>query len=284
MQQFFLNIEQVLDLFFAELPAGVYPTDRADDPDTDNRSYSSSELRAMSQLFANLYSNLDDIYENKFVTTIQPDGLNAWEVDYFAAVQDATLSFSTRQANLLAAVRAVGSISLPAISNIVAGILAPYGLSFAILPYSGQSNGTTQGAWLLGISQLGLDTFLALEDPLRGTGLGAGQTPLDCNLNYAAAGLTAQDLLNIQATAYTYEVQIYGNASAATLATIDAQLTAKEPARSTHIITNNAAGPTSSTVLDLGSFTGDTFTNIIDAGLFTVPAATYDVWDFGSFT
>lgn len=284
MQQFFLNVDQILDLFFGELPDGVYADDRANDPDPDNRSYSSSELLAMSTLLAGMYDNLDDIYQNKFVSTIQPDGLNAWEVDYFAAVQDSLLPFNVRQANLLAAVRAVGSIALPAIQNLVAGILAPFGLSFAILPYCGQSNGTTQGAWVLGLSQLGLDTFLALEDPLIGTGLGVGETPLDCNLNYAAAGLTAQDLANIQATAYTYEVLIYGNANADTLATLDRVLTQKEPARSTHIITNNASGPVSSTVLDLGSFTGDTFTNIIDAGLFTVPAATYDVWDFGSFT
>lgn len=281
--QFFPNVEQVLDLLFAELPDGTYATDRADDPDPNKRSVSSSELRAMATLLAQLYDNLLDIDDNKAITTIQPDGLAPWEKDLFSAVQDSLLPFAIRQQRLLAKIRAFGGINLPTIQGIVAGILTPAGLSFAILPYSGQNNGTINGAWILGQSQLGLDTFLALEDPLLGTGLGVGQTPLDCDLDYAAAGLTAQDLLNIQFTAYAYEVQIYGNADADTLALLDRELTALEPARSTHVIRNNATPPSDPDILDLGTFTSDTRSDDIDGGIFTDPDATYDVWDFGGF-
>lgn len=237
--QFFPNIEQVMDVLMAELPDGVYPTDRADDPNPDKRSVSSSEIRAHAQVFANLYSNLRVINEDKFISTVTQDGLARWEVELFSAIQDGTLPFAVRKANLIAKIRAYGSINLPTIEGIVAGVLGP--IPFAILPYGGAFNGTEYGAWIFGFSQLGLDTFLGLRDPLWG----AQQdfVPLDCDLDYAAAGITAQDLAEIQATAYTYEVQIYGNASADTLTQLDLLLTQHEPARSTHIIRNNATGP-----------------------------------------
>lgn len=276
----FPEVEDILTIIMGELPQGVYAQDRANDPDPDNRSYSSSELRAGAQMIANLYANLEDIWENKWISTVNPDGLSAWETELFGSPQNAALPFATRQANLLAKRRAQGSIALPAIAAIVSGLLQPLGLSFAILPYSGQYNGTEYGAWILGFSQLGMDTFLSLEDPLYGTGLGVGETPLDCSLNYAAAGLTAQDLANIQATAYTYEVQIYGNADANTLALMNTLLTEHEPARSTHIITNNASGPVSPNVLDCGPPGSNTIIDSIDCGPGSRSAATYDVLDF----
>lgn len=282
-QQLFLDVESLLSILIGELPEGVFATDRADDPDPDKRSYSSVELRAMSIMLGTLYENLENIDANKFITTVQPDGLPAWERDLFAAVQDSMLSFSVRQQRLLSQLRAIGGINFPTIKAIVDAILTPLGLPFQILTYCGSGPDPITGAWILGLSALGLDTFLALEDPLLGTGLGPGLTPLDCDLDYAAAGLTAQDLANIQATAYTYEVQIFGNADAQTLALLDKQLTAKEPARSTHVIRNNAPGPVSPDVLDLGPFNADTLINVIDAGQFTVPASTYDVWDLGGF-
>lgn len=281
MQQFFPNIEQILDVLFAELPDGVYPVDRADDPDPNKRSNSSAEIRAHAQVYANLYANMQVVNADKFISTVTPDGLARWEIDLFAAVQDGSLGYAVRQANLFSAIRATGSISLPAIQAIVGGLLTPLGLPFLIVPWNGVQTGPNQNAWILELSALGLDTFLSLEDPILGTGLGLGLTPLDCNLDYAAAGLTAQDLANIQATAYTYEVQIYGNAPANVLALLDARLTAKEPARSAHIIRNNATPPPVNTALDMGPFTGDTSTNVIDGGNFT--SSTFNDWELGGF-
>jgi hypothetical protein len=242
-QQIFLNTEQILSLMFTELPEGVYATDRADDPDPNKRSVSSSELRAQAMVLSALYQNLLGINSDKSITTVTEDGLASWEMDLFASAQDGSLGYAVRQQNLLAKIRANGGISLPAIQSIVSAILTPLGLPFQILPYSGQSNGTVTGSWVLDESVLDVSTWLASLDPLIGTGLGVGETPLDCNLDYAAAGISQSDLVSIQMTAYTYEVQIYGNADAATLALLDRQLTALEPARSTHVITNNAAEP-----------------------------------------
>jgi hypothetical protein len=188
---FFPDVEQILTILMGELPDGVFASDRADDPNPDNRSYTSSELRAHAQMLANLYSNLETIYLDKFVTTVTPTGLASWEKDFFASAQDGSLPYATRQQNLLAKVRANGGISLPAIASVISGILTPVGLTFGIFPWNGQYNGTTYGAWILGFSELGLDTYLAELDPLTGTGVGVGETPLDCSLNYAAAGITA---------------------------------------------------------------------------------------------
>lgn len=274
----FPGIEQILDILFAELPDGVYATDRADNPDVDKRSYSSSEIRAHAQIFANLYENLLNINRDKFLTTVTVDGLAPWEKELFASAQDSSKPFSFRQQNLISKWRSTGGISLPYISSIIHSILDPVGLTFEILPYSGQSNGVENGAWILNLTPLGKNSFLSARDPLFGEQ--QDMVPLDCNLDYAAAGITAQDLADIQATAYTYEVQIFGNASAEVLSILNKQLTALEPARSTHVITNNASGPVDPDVLDLGAGAGNTLIDAFDFGDGS-PATTSDVWDFG---
>lgn len=282
--QFFPNVEQILDILMAEMPAGVYAEDRADNPDTTKRSVSSSEIRAHAQLFANLYDNLDTISSDKFVSTVTAGSLARWEADLFSEPQDPTQSFAVRQANLLAKLRLIRGINYASIFSIVDGILTPLGLPFSIFQFNGCGQGQNPGGgWILSVSALGLSTYLAAGDPLLGAGRDPGITPLDCNLNYAAAGITAQQLADIQATAYTYGVQIYGIADAATLAALDAALTKFEPARSTHIITNNAVPPPlDPDILDLGPFVEDTLADVIDCGSFTMPPA-YDVYDFGGF-
>ena len=231
-KQYFPSVNDLLNIILAELPNGVYAEDFADDPDFELRSYSSSELRAHAQLFANAYSNLSDISDDKFITTATLDGLKKWEIDLFSTSQDASLGTETRRKNLLSKLRSAGGINYPTIKNIVAGILGS--VDFDILPYSGQEN----GAWILDDSSLGLNTWLSKIDPIYGY-------LLDNNLDYAAAGITAQQLADIQAIAYTYEVRIYVTISNDTLTNLDKQLNAFEPARSTHIITQNNVRPTS---------------------------------------
>jgi hypothetical protein len=231
-------------MVFSELPDGVYADDRADDPDFNKRSVSSSELRAHAQLFANLYSNLKDTNDDKFLQSVTPDGLAPWERELFSSVQDSMQSYEIRRANLISKLRSTIGISLPAIKAIVDGILTPLGLAFEILPYGGQDNGNVTGAWVLGVSPLGLSSYLSFLDPLNGETRDPLLTALDCDLDYAAAGLTLSQLQMIQLNAYAYEVQIYGNADATTLSLLNKRLTEQEPARSQHIIRNNATLPT----------------------------------------
>ncbi len=249
MAAYFPTVEEIFSLMFQELPAGVYAQDRANNANPNSNSTSSAELRAHAQMFANLYANLEVIYYDKFITTVSPAGLARWESDLFSTPPNIVgLTYAQRQANLLTQFRTEGSISYPTINAIIEGILGPQGLSYQLIQWNGNGPGVggnpgITGGWILDVSILDVGTWLAALDPLRGAGRGVGIVPLDCSLNYAAAGLTEQDLIDIQTTAYTYEVQIFGNASAATLAQLNAALTAKEPARSTHVITNNATPP-----------------------------------------
>lgn len=237
----FLTEDEWFELLLSELPAGVYSEDRAKNDDPNQNSVSSAELRTVAKMLTMVSTDLANTWADKFATTVTAGGLPLWEKEFFSAIQDATQSFDVRQANLIAKMRARGGLSLPYIQGIVAGILDPLGIPFAILPYGGQSNGTEFGAWILGESELGVDTYLAEQDPIIGATRDLGLTPLDNDLDYIAAGLTLEQLQAMQRTAYTYEVQIYGNASAATLAQLDSILTQLEPARSTHVIQNNVS-------------------------------------------
>lgn len=280
--QLFPDVEQVMDVLFSELPDGPYAKDRANDVDMDRRSFSSSEIRAHAQFFALMYESLKLNYDDKFLQTVTLDGLLNWEKELFKEAQDTLLPYAVRRNNLISKLRANGGISLPAIRDVVANILDPYGLMFEILTYSGQFNGQAYGAWRLGLSILGYDTYLGLQDPLLGANTDPG-TPLDCALDFAAAGITMQQLREIQFTAYAYEVRIYGVASPELLIRLDRALTEYEPARSDHIIINDASPPQDDPEnFDIGSFTGP-LTDEIDCGTFTELSPTYEVFDLGGF-
>lgn len=181
---FFLGIEECVTIVMGEFPRGVYATDRADNPDTDLRSYSSSEIRTVAQIYANLYSNLEDIWENKFISLVQPDEIGNWEVDLFGSPQDASLPFLTRQQNLLTKYRATGGLSYPYINNLISSILTPLGLSFLLAPYCGMP----AGAWRLDVTPLDEETYLAEEDPINGAIV--GMYDLDCNAQILTIGTT----------------------------------------------------------------------------------------------
>ena len=178
----FLNVEQALSILQSELPNGVYASDRADNPNIEKRSYSSSELRTVAQIYSELYNNLQTIYEDKFLTTVQPDALTSWESNLFLTPQDSNLPFATRQANLITKYRATGGISYIYIYNLVASILNPVGLTFALISYSGNPI----GAWRLEVSELDLNTYLSEIDPI--VGAIAGKYNLDCHFEINTNG------------------------------------------------------------------------------------------------
>ena len=241
--QFFPNEDEIFDLLMQELPRGVYATDKAVNPDTSKRSYSSSELRAHALIFNDIYNNLAIIAADKNASTVTEGGIARWEAEYFTEAQDASQPFSVRKENLLIKLQASDGINYESVRKAVANILDPQSIPFRLLAYCGVSQGDETGAWILEISSLGFDTYLAGLDPLRGAGRGAGIIPLGCDRDYAAAGLTEEEMREIEETAYKYELRIYGNASADTLARLESILTEREPARSDHVILNNATPP-----------------------------------------
>lgn len=277
-EQLFPSVDQVMEVLMGELPKDVYATDRADDPDPNKRSVSSSEIRAHAQTYADIYANLKLVNNAKRISTLTADDLSSvgfWEKMLFATAQSSGQPFATRQANLFAKYRAQGGLSFPYINGLIASILTPLGLAFQQSTMCNPMGGTS---WILDVSALEVDTILNFADPLLGAGRGPGITPLDCSLDYAAAGISAQTLADIQATAYTYYVFIYGNASAATLSQLDQLLTQSEKGGSTHVIINNAPLPPDPNVVDLGNGPGPVIDWIYcGSGEFQSPD---DVWDF----
>src|SRR5438874_2193993 len=116
-----------MDLLMGEMPDGVYATDRADDPDRNKRSYSSSEIRAHARMIANLYANLQDIFENEFISTLHADGLAPWNRQLFSNAVDGSQPFEIQQQNLINKIRANGGISFAAINAVIHTILDPLG-------------------------------------------------------------------------------------------------------------------------------------------------------------
>jgi hypothetical protein len=231
----FLDVEKILDAMFRQLPEGQFAEDRADSTDPTKRSLSSSDLRAQAQSLAAAYSNLESIFNNKFISSADADGISRWEKDLFSEAVDQSLPLPTRRANAIAKFNANGGISYDAITAILDPLFAEIGIAYEIVYWCGLFN----GAWILDESALDVDTYLSLFDPL----VGAGHGITDCSLDYIDGGLTAQDLEDIQRTAYTYEVRIFGTADADFIARLDKILTESEPARSTHYIYNSFPGP-----------------------------------------
>lgn len=225
-----------MDLALRELPPDMFAQDRADDPDYTKRSISSSEMRSQVTVLGAGYDTMEQVFDDKFITTATPLGIARAELDYFPDPVDQSLPLETRRANLLAKKRATGGISYAAIVDVLTPLFAEIGLGFQVVSWCGAQG----GAWILDESELDVETYLSLLDPLLGA---VGPNPLDCDLDYAAAGLTAEQLEDIQRTAYTYEVRIFGNAPADFITRLDRLLTEIEPARSTHVILNNHPGP-----------------------------------------
>lgn len=231
----FLDVEQILDAFFRQLPKDQFAQDRADDTNPVKRSFSSSDLRSQATVLAAAYANLNQIHDNKFITTTDELGLTRWEKDLFSETVDRSQPLAARRGNALGKFRAKGGIDYDTIKAILDPIFAAQGLDYDIVYWSG-FNG---GAWILDVSLLDVDTYLSLYDPLVAAGLGL----VDCNFPPLPPGISSQDLEDIQRTAYTWEIRIHGHASAEFMAQLDLLATQIEPARSTHYIYNDFPGP-----------------------------------------
>lgn len=256
----FLTQSEVYRMIQRELPAGVYATGSA------TGSYTCADDGAFSQVIETLYSNLSTIYDNYFPGYCL-ERIADWEITVFGVVGSAFVGVTERKQNVLDKLQEEAGISIPVITDKIARTFAKedlisqgssvatpdwlldlnyldvdtyVGFRDPLVPFSTLQfdlvSWACGGGWILDESALDVDTYLSGLDPARGVGL-------DCDLNYAALGLSADDLLQIQATAYTYEVRIHGTADQTFLDYLDAQLKQIEPARATHYIYNNYPDP-----------------------------------------
>lgn len=223
----FLSREQIYRVLQRELPEGVYP----DGP--PSAFFSTADNDSIAGIAASGYQNLSVAYDNYF-PQLAVEKLSDWEIAVFGAVSSSLLTVLERQQRILEKLRAQLDISWGSILSQIQEIFDAAGLEFDLVTWCGSVGGG--GAWDLEFSQLDVDTYLSFMDPIR-------TAFLDCSLDYASIGLTADQLAAAQRTAYTYEVRVIGHADASFLADLDAILTAIEPARSTHYIYNDFPGP-----------------------------------------
>jgi hypothetical protein len=261
---------QLFGVLQGELPPGLYSDDTANNENPANNAWTSSEVRAWALLFVDLYSSLLAIWNNKFVTLADASGIQRWEIMLFGAPQSATLTLTQRRNALLAQLQYQGGINYAIIYAATYALLNPLGFAFGIQTYNGARPGSS---WILNSSLLGLDTYLAPCDPIKGT----GGTPLNCSLDYEAAGITTAQLASIQSTAYTYVVKITGTATDATIAQLNTLLTKFEGASRTHQVVNNFQGPYLDSI-DGGCWDTDPVpATIIDCGPFSISSRAFQI-------
>jgi hypothetical protein len=222
----FLNANQIYRILQRESPPSVYPDG------APSLYYSTADQFAFASVLADAYTNLSDIYENYSPLTAV-DRLADFETLYFGYTLDSSLTVDERRTILLAKIRTQRRTTPADILAVIYSIISS-DIPIEILEWNGNNNGTRNGAWILGVSTLGVDAFLSSRAPIYGNQI--DKVPLDCSLDYEAAGITEQDLTNIQDTAYTYTVNIGTTLDAFTLAQIDEALNQAEGASRRHIL------------------------------------------------
>jgi len=255
----FLTREQIFRMISSELPEGVFAFG------SPEKFYTTADDDSVAKCAESAYTNLERIYQNSFPQSAD-EKISDWEVKVFGAVGSAFDNLQTRRQNVLDKLRERAGISIPIIREkiqktfdkadiISEGVNGVIGgswlldfnyldidtyLSFRDSSVPSNSDltfdlvewGCESGGWILDVSLLEVETYLGFLDPIRAA-------DLDCDLDYAGAGISASELEDIQTNAFTYEVRITGTAEQRFLDYLENQLVKIEPARSDHFIYNN---------------------------------------------
>lgn len=222
----FLTQAQIYRLLQRELPEDVY-ADGA-----PSAFFTTADNWAFSHVVATAYTNQHRIYENYFPQTAD-ERIGDWEITAFNQLSPAGDTLPVRRARVVAKMRA-----RPGITK--ADMLRAVTATFPFLAPSGAEIiewGCSTGGWVLNESQLGIETFLNGAMLVNAVGPGL------CDADPADFGLTPEEWAIAQEEAYTFEVRVFDYVFNATeLAKLNAVLTAAEPARSTHVITDDLTG------------------------------------------
>lgn len=237
----FLSREEVYRLLQRELPPNVYPDGPA------SGFYSTADMDSVADVAATGYANMERIYENYWPQTAD-ERITDWEITAFGNPLEAYLTLAQRRDRVVQKIRARKGLTKKDMKDTVLSIIG----TTRLVDIS--EWGCSTGGWQIGVSQLGIETYLNAYRMLDVTGPGI------CGANPADYGYTEEDWLGMREQAYTYQVNVYGyTLSAAERAAISAALYEAEPARSQHVIVDglNPAdmidGPYDGTVnLDVG--------------------------------
>jgi len=209
----FLTAQELYRLLQREYPPHAYPDG------SPGTFYSTASAYAKSQVLASAYENLETIYDNLFPQTAEAQ-LDEWEIKVFGKLS-VNLTTEERRQRLLAKLRNQKKINLWKVLITVLGFL-PEGTYVQISEWG---NFYSDGGWVIGVSQLGLNTRFA-----HANGFGYTLDAVESGVGPA----TPSDLVEAMVNAYTYEIRIFSAVSDSTLEEIELAVLETEPARSVH--------------------------------------------------
>lgn len=220
---YFLTRYDVFRILQRELPADVFPDG------SPSAFYHTAEMDSVGQVFESAYTNASGIYVNSFPQSCDSTAINQWEMKAFGKLGDSSLSLAQRQQLVLAKLRNKPGITKASILGVVQSTIP--GVDAEIATYN---CGQGDGGWVLDESQLDVETVLGY-DAQSAQPVG----PQLCSDTPATWGMTQADWDNLKFVAYTYQVRIYNQVlTSAQRTALDVALSAAEPARSGHVITD----------------------------------------------
>ncbi len=221
---YFLTRQEIYKILQRELPDNVYPQG------PPSAFYSTAENDSVAKVTATAYENLERIYDNYFPQTAD-EKLPDWELAVFGEQLDGSLyTLAERRDLVIQRIRTRKGITVQDMIDAVKSIIGS-DKNVEI----GERNAHT-GAWRLGASKLGKETFLRKWYG----GFPNLYGPDACDRTAAEFGLTEEELLSYRRQAYLYDVRIIGyTPTADELNRIDLILKKSEPARSDHNILPN---------------------------------------------
>lgn len=215
----FLTRDLVYRMLQRELPEDCYPDG------APSAFFSTAENDAVADVAATAYGNLERIYDNYWPQSAD-ESMASWEVKVFGKQLPATLTLDVRRDRVITKIQSKNGLTKDDMINIVKGIIGSDKM-VAIAEW-----GCASGAWIIGVSQLGINTYLGGFPSLR-----RFFGPSLCEKTAADLGITQAELDSMRREAYTYQVNIYGYVPTSDeLIEINEQLSIFEPARSQHVI------------------------------------------------
>lgn len=236
----FLTTQQIYRMLQRELPAGVYPDG------APSSFFSTASVWSKADLASTGYANLQRIYDNYF-PQFADEKIEDWEVKAFGRKFNASVSLAQRRARVIEKIRKQPTITKWEILKLVAGYL-PEGKYVQIF----ENCSRMLEPWQLGVSLLGLDTYLFFVSAGSQLGIPADEwcdyiSGLHWYLGQDALGVDTflfggdQSLIQeAQSDAYGYTIRIFDFALAGLdLENMQSDIRAAEPARTSFILNQN---------------------------------------------
>lgn len=214
----FLSRAELYRVLQRELPPNVYPDGAPD------KFYSTADMDSIADVIAFAYDNLERIYDNNWPMTAD-EQIAAWEILAFGRRLDSSLTLAERQDRVTVKIRSRKGLTVQDMVDLVKSIIG----SDKLVDIS--EWGCSSGGWMIGVSQLSIETILNGQRLIDATGADL------CSKVAADFGKTESEWTEMKTEAYTYQVNIYDyTLTASELYEIELALTEAEPARARHVI------------------------------------------------